>query len=347
MSPLFSPPLRWGLAVLIALSSLVVVSPSRADGCLGVVDGGGCRHGLPADQYNGLLAQMQANPEPSVSQIGVSGGELQRWSFWRLASTDVTIYNAPNGKAIGKTNPGFAFVLAYRKTDDWMEIEPDKWIKRTDLTATYASGHTGVLLSGEMPFQMAWILRPTRASAIPGAKADPANPVLKQYQRVYIYHAVTVGTYEWFLVGPGQWVMQLNLGRVTFIAPPGGANGRWVSIDLYEQILVAYEGGTPIFATPISSGLRSFPTREGLFSVWAKMATDDMSGSMGLPDQYSIPRVPYVLYFDGDRALHGAFWHNSFGYQKSHGCVNMSVGDAKWVYDFLGEGSSVYVFRSR
>ncbi len=31
-------------------------------------------------------------------------------------------------------------------------------------------------------------------------------------------------------------------------------------------------------------------------------------------------------------AIHGAFWHNDFGVQRSHGCVNVSPEDAKWIY---------------
>ena len=47
---------------------------------------------------------------------------------------------------------------------------------------------------------------------------------------------------------------------------------------------------------------------------------------------YSIQDVPYVQYYDGSYALHGAFWHNNFGREQSHGCVNLSPTDAKHLF---------------
>ena len=40
------------------------------------------------------------------------------------------------------------------------------------------------------------------------------------------------------------------------------------------------------------------------------------------------------MYFDGDIALHGAYWHDGFGYRKSHGCVNMTITDAHWLFQW-------------
>ena len=81
-----------------------------------------------------------------------------------------------------------------------------------------------------------------------------------------------------------------------------------------------------------------------------------MSGAYNQPDFYYIQEVPWTMYFDGDIALHGAYWHDGFGYRKSHGCVNMTVTDAHWLfnwsedeYDFANEdytGPAVYVYSS-
>ena len=49
---------------------------------------------------------------------------------------------------------------------------------------------------------------------------------------------------------------------------------------------------------------------------------------------YSIEDVPYVLYYHRAYALHGAFWHNNFGVQMSHGCVNLAPLDAKYLFFF-------------
>jgi len=50
------------------------------------------------------------------------------------------------------------------------------------------------------------------------------------------------------------------------------------------------------------------------------------------------------MYYDDLRALHGAYWQTLLGYQRSHGCVNLSVADAHWLYDWANEGDYVYVW---
>jgi hypothetical protein len=33
-------------------------------------------------------------------------------------------------------------------------------------------------------------------------------------------------------------------------------------------------------------------------------------------------------------AFHAAYWHDAFGAPKSHGCVNLSPIDARWLFHF-------------
>ena len=61
-------------------------------------------------------------------------------------------------------------------------------------------------------------------------------------------------------------------------------------------------------------------------------------------DFYYLEDVPWTMYYDEARALHGAYWHNFFGYPQSHGCVNLSDGDAHWLYNWASVGDFVYVF---
>jgi len=57
---------------------------------------------------------------------------------------------------------------------------------------------------------------------------------------------------------------------------------------------------------------------------------------------YNLPNVPYVMYFENPQVpgwrgygLHGAYWHNDFGRQRSHGCVNLPVDVAKEIYYWI------------
>lgn len=41
--------------------------------------------------------------------------------------------------------------------------------------------------------------------------------------------------------------------------------------------------------------------------------------------------VPYVQYFEGSYALHVAYWHDVFGIARSHGCINLSPLDGRFI----------------
>ena len=120
--------------------------------------------------------------------------------------------------------------------------------------------------------------------------------------------------------------------------------------------MIAYEGDTPVYTSLVSSGMRDWPTNEGLFHVYVRYPRTLMSGAEGKPDFYFLEEVPWTMYFDGDIALHGAYWHDGFGYRRSHGCVNLSITDAAWLYDWASTefdfsvandlGPAVYVYSS-
>ncbi|MDH5671307.1 MAG: L,D-transpeptidase family protein [Myxococcales bacterium] len=111
---------------------------------------------------------------------------------------------------------------------------------------------------------------------------------------------------------------------------PRGA--RWIHVDLLEQVLVAYEGDTPVFATLISSGKEGHETPQGLFRIHTKHVSTTMDGLAGTDEVYSIEDVPWTMYFHGSFALHAAFWHDRFGRTRSHGCVNLAPDDARWLF---------------
>lgn len=108
---------------------------------------------------------------------------------------------------------------------------------------------------------------------------------------------------------------------------------KWIEIDLDRQLLYAHEGVRTIYTFPISSGMPWFPTVTGEFKVWARvLATRMTGGSVKDGSFYDLPNVPYVMYFYKGYAIHGAYWHNDFGKPRSHGCVNLSVDNARILY---------------
>jgi lipoprotein-anchoring transpeptidase ErfK/SrfK len=110
---------------------------------------------------------------------------------------------------------------------------------------------------------------------------------------------------------------------------------KWIRVDLSEQTVVAYEDNKPVRAFIISSGLPRTPTVTGEFRIRTKVKAQTMSGGTGAY-YYSLPGVKWVQYFYGDYSFHGTYWHNDFGQPKSHGCINMTNADAKWLFDWAG-----------
>jgi hypothetical protein len=193
-----------------------------------------------------------------------------------------------------------------------------------------------------------WIMSTVSAYASPGYDQPKTNITYYRYQIVQIYEEAKVGDYEWYMVAPGQWIEQRQIAMVRpdTTRPEGVPEDRWVSINLFEQTIAAYEKGELVFASLISSGLRGWWTRPGVFQVYKEYRNDGMQGAFeaDLSDFYYLEDVPWVMYYDDDRALHGAYWHNNFGYQQSHGCVNLSPADSQWLFEWVEEGTWVYVW---
>ena len=132
----------------------------------------------------------------------------------------------------------------------------------------------------------------------------------------------------------GILVRETAVRRIRHRAMPEGiAEGaRWIHVDLSEQALVAYDGQDAVFATLVSTGKAGFETPTGLFRIESKHVSITMDGSDEQQGSYSIEDVPWTMYFDGNYALHGAFWHGMFGHTRSHGCINLAPVDARWLF---------------
>lgn len=114
--------------------------------------------------------------------------------------------------------------------------------------------------------------------------------------------------------------------------------GRWIDVDISEQRVTAYEGAEPVRSFIVSTGTAVHPTVTGQFRIYVKLRATDMSGP-----GYYLPGVPYTMYFYRGYALHGTYWHNNFGTPMSHGCVNLTIDNSAWLFDFASVGTLVNV----
>ena len=115
---------------------------------------------------------------------------------------------------------------------------------------------------------------------------------------------------------------------------------KWIEIDLSQQRLYAHQYKKVVFTTRISSGIAGHRTPIGRFRIWAKVRRQTMSGP-----GYRLPNVQWVMYFAGENAIHGTYWHHNFGRPMSHGCINATNQAARWLYNWAPRGTIVIVHR--
>jgi len=281
------------------------------------------------------LALMESFPEPVVVQVPLDTLSLSTYSFWRVINLPANVHDTPNGAVIRQIPAGFHFVnVVDTSVEGWVQIEGGEWMSTSSVEFREASRFSGVQILNGLENQFAWALGDLYTSNVPGGPQDAENGrLLFRYDRINIFaEAYDDEGWRWYLVGPDQWIEQRMVSKVFRIDPPEGVTGRWVAIDIYEQTLVAYEDETPVFATVIATGLPGTDTNEGLFTVWASLERDRMSGFVGAPTAYDLQGVPWVMYFDDAISLHGTYWHDDFGYRRSRGCVNLTISDARFLY---------------
>ncbi len=133
-------------------------------------------------------------------------------------------------------------------------------------------------------------------------------------------------------IADDTWIVRSNLRIATRTAPPPGtgANEKWFDVDLDDQVLVAYEGDKPVYATLVSTGKSGHETPASIARVSEKLESAVMSNVKG--ERYSVADVPWTMYYDHDFALHTSYWHDGFGGVRSHGCINLAPRDARILY---------------
>jgi hypothetical protein len=138
-----------------------------------------------------------------------------------------------------------------------------------------------------------------------------------------------------YRIGASEWIRAADVRMFSPLPAPKqlAKTERWIDVDLDDQILVAYEGDLPVYATLLSSGAKDAPTETGIYRMWLKESEADMKGLNG-EDPYSVATVPWTQFYSPERglALHTAYWHDQFGTRRSRGCLNLAPRDARWLY---------------
>jgi hypothetical protein len=137
----------------------------------------------------------------------------------------------------------------------------------------------------------------------------------------------------WFEVDGGGFVAARDVRRWVPAPPPADIadDEIWIDVELDSQTLTVHRGSVPLFATLVSTGFKG-PTPKGIFRISMKHALGQMRSRPDSDEPYNVEAVPFIQYFTGNFALHGAFWHYRFGHKISHGCVNLAPKDARRIF---------------
>lgn len=246
----------------------------------------------------------------------------------------------------GRSRPARGDMVRRSKTvelDDGRQFwrtQRGEYVEATFIRRLWGSKFRGVSLTADdapaLPFAFAVDRRRRRARiAVRAAPDSRARVVARLKARSVVAVGATSDDGEFVTIGDDRWVARADLRIVEVQEPPPEATGRWADVDLPQQLVVVYDGVRPIFATLASTGRDSDPTPTGTFAVTRKKIRTTMASDRSKRQSYSVA-VPWATYFDEGYAFHSAYWHDSFGFARSHGCVNLSPDDALTVYELLG-----------
>lgn len=290
---------------------------------------------------------------PNLPQATFAAPELladsfiQQTSYGRLADLTL-VYPEPTTAVAPVRNVGdgylFSTIEGMRRNEAgelWYMINYGEWVRAEDVTLAEISEFAGIEINRQPERPFGWMIVDYWYSRTPGGDLAQHEAKLPRYTFFQVYDAVEAEDgWLWYNIGLGRWVRQTYVSLIDIDPRPQGVgpNDYWVEVDLYEQSFAAYMGDRIVYAGLVSSGLNRWPTHEGLFQITSdqRFARTKMSGAEGRVDYYYIEDVPHTMYFDMEHeiALHGAFWHDRFGYKHSHGCVNMPPRDAEWVFNW-------------
>lgn len=191
---------------------------------------------------------------------------------------------------------------------------------------------------------------------VPFSKAWPKNEKHSKFHQIFFYGSVhwVYGSGKdpdgilYYLVREDRWgeAFYVDASHMRIIedeellplSPDMDSERKTILVDTKNQILFAYEDNTPVMVSAISSGTffenLNFTTPVGKYSINYKRPTRHMvhSDKVGINDN-ELYGVPWVTYFtDTGIAFHGTYWHNDYSQPRSHGCVNLPIHAALWIY---------------
>jgi lipoprotein-anchoring transpeptidase ErfK/SrfK len=170
------------------------------------------------------------------------------------------------------------------------------------------------------------------------------------YRQMESYNGITLATlHEIWVSDVGRQAATAKGHRVASTTQLAGTPDwspsiwqRHIDVNLGAQWLYAYEDDLQVYNAPIATGKDGFNTPTGSYAIYSKFPMQTMFGSAG-GETWNVPDIPWVQYVVGGCALHGTYWHDVWGSgtRMSHGCMNLNIDDAQWLYEWADVGTPV------
>jgi lipoprotein-anchoring transpeptidase ErfK/SrfK len=229
----------------------------------------------------------------------------------------------------------------------------------------YEAGREGYLYSGNIQPVRTKLNKPRMDIPTEGALAEISVPYTDAYEaadqtskvayRMYYetthwIKSVTTNPADgqvWYQVRDDKWnklyyaraehMRMMTVEELSPITPEIENKNKKIQVRLSDQLMIAYEYNSPVFAAPVSTGgilrIGTYSTPKGNFITYYKRPSRHMAAGDIAASGFDLPGVPWVQYItESGISFHGTFWHNDFGRPRSHGCINLSMQSAKWLY---------------
>ena len=280
------------------------------------------------------LTMTDAAPKVSDDEAQKVADKANNW-----VSQDVTItldeesYTAENTdkaswiKVTNSAESAPTIAVDSAKVSQWVQAQAE------EAKVEPVTGQRNVNASGKV------VSTPTEAKD--GKTVNNADTVAKSITESFGSDKAYTGTFETTAV-KAEWkerTIAAGAENLPYQAAPGE---KWVDLNLSNKTVTAYEGATVVHG-PVSivDGAADTPTVTGTYKVYLQYESQTMRGENADGSPYVAEDVPWVSYFYSGYAFHGAGWRSSFGYSGSHGCVNMPVSEAQWIYNWADTNTVV------
>ena len=281
------------------------------------------------------LTIKNADPKVSDSDAQKVADKANGW-----VSQDVTItmgedsYTAENTdkaswiKITNSTESAPTIAVDSSKVSQWVKSQAE------EASSEPVTGERNVNASGQV------VSTPTEAKD--GKTVNNADAVTTAITQSLGSNKAYSGSFEATTV-KAEWkerTIANGAEKLPYQAAPGE---KWVDLNLSNKTVTAYEGATVVHG-PVSivDGAAETPTVTGTYKVYLQYESQTMRGENADGSPYVAENVPWVSYFYSGYAFHGAGWRSSFGYSGSHGCVNMPVSEAQWIYNWVDTNTVVH-----